>query len=125
MNERTDQTIESEHWISMVRQHERSGLSVPLFCLKQGISRSSFYARRKQMKMRPKDKVKSGFIRLMDGYSPAPSKYIATDQNIPSALIPLEHSLPLRIQTPNGYSVEAVVPGLRGMANVFGLLKDL
>ena len=123
MNKRINPTTESEHWMSIVRQHEQSGLSVPVFCLKQGISRTSFYTRRKQLKLRPQDTVKSGFIRLTDGYAPA--KYISENQNIQLGLIPQDNSLPVRIQTPNGYSVEAVVTGLRGLTNIFGLLKGL
>ena len=108
-----------KHWGPVVRAHEHSGMAVDAFCAKRGISTTSFYARRKQLRLMGNGLKESGFIRVSAG-NPAENRI---------NILPLREcqaeSMPVRIQTPNGYSVEALAAGTRGLADILGILKGL
>ena len=113
------------YWESLVKEHEQSGVGVDAFCAKRGICATSFYSRRKQLRLMSKSGRPSGFIRFLEKHtadkaiSPVVTARVLSEADNGQAV------LPVRIQTPNGYSVEAVVGGVQGLANVFGLLKGI
>ena len=136
---------EMQHkWQRLADAQDRSGLSVDAFCAKRGICSTYFYARRKELRILRQDKPRSGFIRLTAGDTFSDhNKSILPAQNIRPQLIARRDPQPtpvptiamgapaptlsmgVRIQTPNGYSVETVVAGNHGLAEVFGLLRAL
>ena len=115
-----------DKWQRLADDQGKSGLSVGAFCAKRGICSTHFYARRKELRILRQDKPRSGFIRLTTGNSfPDRNKNILSVQKIRPPFIAHRDPLPVRIQTPNGYSVEAVLTGNSELAEVFGLLKSL
>ena len=113
------------YWESLVTEHEQSGVDVDTFCAKRGICATSFYTRRKQLRLMGKAGRLSGFIQFFE--KPAADKMhrpVVAARILPEA-DNRQAALPVRIQTPNGYSVEAVVGGIHDLARVFGSLKGL
>ena len=113
-------------WQRLADAQGKSGLSVNAFCTKRRICSTHFYARRKELRILRQDKPQSGFIRLTAGNSFSDhNKSMLPVQKIRPPLIVHRDPLPVRIQTPNGYSVEAVLANDSELAKVFGLLKSL
>jgi len=108
-----------EYWASMVKAHEESGLAIGKFCAKHEISTTSFYARRKQLRLMGTGPRRSGFIQVSGGNH--------TENRI--NIFPLRErqteSIPVRIQTPNGYGIEALAANIQGFADILGILRSL
>ncbi len=113
------------YWESLVQEHNQSGQGVDAFCAQRGICSTSFYARRKQLRLMNQPKLKSGFIQFLKKHNTDGVKNSMIPERLPLKLDDRPTALPVRIQTPNGYSVEAVISGLTGLSDVFGLLKRL
>jgi hypothetical protein len=113
------------YWESLVKEHEQSGLGVEAFCVKRAICSTSFYARRKQLRLMANPERQSGFIQFLERHTPVSDKNLASPMKISLKPGDRQVALPVRIQTPNGYSVEAVINGLKGLTDIFGMLKGL
>ena len=98
-----------KHWNPIFKAQESSGLPVAKFCAKQGIQATSFYSRRKEIRLMS-EKKQSGFIRL---------------SNDSEKELQQDNPRPVRIQTPNGYKIEFCMIADEGLDKVLGLLKAL
>ena len=98
-----------DRWREVVLAQKASGLEPVEYCRKEELCRTSFYAWRKRLGLiqdpRAGVKLSKGFIRLM-----APVSAMAAG---------------IRIETPNGYRVEAGHAGEDGLKSVLEVLKCL
>ena len=101
----------SAKWQAIVAAQENSGLDVVRYCEEKDICRSSFYARRKQL--RSVAGPKPGFLKLMP--------HAEAGVFIPAAT----YETPVNIRTPNGYQIGLRLPDGNGLAKILGILKGL
>ena len=98
-------------WQIIIEAQESSGKNVVEYCNTNGICRSSFYGRRKQL--RNALNKRPGFLKLMP----------SAEANI---FIPaLSHETPINIRTPNGYQIDFRLPVENGLGKILGILKSL
>ena len=96
-------------WQALIAAQESSGMDIPRYCAAKNICRSSFYARRKQLRGRVRQK--SGFLRLMPASAEAGKLSV--------------FAMPVNIRTPNGYMVELRLTGDNSFCGILGILKAL
>jgi hypothetical protein len=113
------------YWESLIKEHNQSGQGVDAFCAQRGVCSTSFYARRKQLRLMDKPERQSGFIQFLEKHHPTTDQSRAVQIKISPKHDDHQVTLPVRIQTPNGYNVEAVINGFKGLADIFGMLKGL
>ena len=98
-----------DRWREVVLAQKASGLEPVEYCRKEELCRTSFYAWRKRLGMAEGPvagvKLAKGFMRLMP-----PASAMAGG---------------IRIETPNGYRVEALDVGEGGLKSVLEVLKCL
>jgi hypothetical protein len=98
-------------WQAIIEAQERSGLDVVEYCRTNGLCRSGFYGRRKQL--RQVLPAKTGFLQLMP--------HAEANQFTPVASC----ETPVNIRTPNGYQIGLRLPDKNGLATLLGILKGL
>lgn len=98
-------------WQAIIDAQEKSGLDIVEYCRVNGLCRSTFYGRRKQL--RQVLPAKAGFLKLMP--------HAETDLPIPAAM----YETPVNIRTPNGYQIGLRLPDGNGLAKILGMLKGL
>ncbi len=101
----------SAKWQAIVAAQENSGLDVVRYCEEKDICRSSFYARRKQL--RNVAEQKPGFLKLMPHAEAGMFVAAAT------------YETPVNIRTPNGYEIGLRLSDKNGLAMLLGVLKGL
>ena len=98
-------------WQAIIDAQKKSGLDVVEYCRANGLCRSSFYGRRKQLLKAIN--VKPGFMKLM------PSAEAGLF--VPSA----SYEIPVNIRTPNGYEIGLRLSEPNELARILALLKVL
>ena len=104
-----------DRWREAVSAQKAGGLSPGEYCRKERICRTSFYAWRKRLGMSTWPgagvKLSKGFMRLMP-----PATLVA---ELAAAMAAI------RIETPNGYRVDAGCAGEAGLKSVLNVLRCL
>jgi hypothetical protein len=98
-------------WQAIIEAQESSGVDVVEYCNTNGICRSSFYGRRKQL--RHALNKKRGFLKLLP--SGEADMFISASS----------HETPVNIRTPNGYQIGLRLPDENGLGKILGILKSL